>query len=253
MFTRHARPEAFLAATASLFAEDEARTNLVEGLARGVRSAAAGTADWTPPPALFLGVGADNDRSTLAVLQTIPRIVAFATGAVPPEDATLDAAVDALAQHAPEVPRVVGPPLASGGVARQPVPLATRGKEHASMDIEQLIAARPTERRHLGAWYCDLIDAAEREHVPLRALAERLGVVPETVYAWKRKRAGRSMPDAGRRGTARLIRLRVAEPATPAPDDRPLELRLGRDRSLLIHRGFDREDLVALLGALERC
>jgi transposase-like protein len=121
------------------------------------------------------------------------------------------------------------------------------------MDIEQLIAARPTERRHLGDWYLDLIDAADREHVTVPALAERLGVVPETIYAWRRKRAGRSEANAIRRATARLIRVQVADPPAAVPNERPLELRLAGDRSLLIHRGFDRENLVALLSALERC
>lgn len=121
------------------------------------------------------------------------------------------------------------------------------------MDIEQLIAARPTERRHLGAWYADLLDTAEREGLTMPSLAKRLGVVAETLYAWRRKRRGYLRAEAPRRVAAGLVRVRIAEPTAAIPDDRPLELRLARDRSLLIHRGFDRDHLVALLSALERC
>ena len=121
------------------------------------------------------------------------------------------------------------------------------------MDIEQLIAARPTERRRLGAWYADLIDTAEREGLTMPSLAKRLGVVAETLYTWRRKRRGDLRAEAPRRVAAGLVRVRIAEPTAAIPDDRPFELRLARDRSLLIHRGFDRDHLVALLSALERC
>jgi transposase-like protein len=125
--------------------------------------------------------------------------------------------------------------------------------EHASMDIEQLIAARPTARRQRSAWYGDLIDTAEREGVTLPSLAKRLGVVAETLYAQRRKRRDRPGAEATRRAAAGLVRVRIAEPTAVVSNDRPLELRLARDRSVLIHRGFDREHLVALLSALERC
>ncbi len=122
------------------------------------------------------------------------------------------------------------------------------------MVLEQLIAAGPTARRHRGAWYGDLIDAAEREGVTVASLASRLGVVAETIYAWRRKRGGLPESAAIRRATAGLVRVYVAEPkAITATEERPLELRLGRDRSVLVPRGFDREHLLALLSALKRC
>ena len=91
------------------------------------------------------------------------------------------------------------------------------------MDIEQLIAARPTERRHLGAWYADLLDTAEREGLTMPSLAKRLGVVAETLYAWRRKRRGYLRAEAPRRVEAGLVRVRIAEPTAAIPDDRPLE------------------------------
>lgn len=122
------------------------------------------------------------------------------------------------------------------------------------MDLEQLIAARPTERRHRGAWYGNLIDAAEREGVTVASLAKRLGVVAETLYSWRRKRTHLPEVAAIRRAAAGLVRVHVAEPKTTLPaQERPLELRLGRDRSVLVPRGFDREHLLALLSAIERC
>jgi len=57
------------------------------------------------------------------------------------------------------------------------------------MDISQLIAARPTQRQHRAAWYSELLDAAEHECLSVAEFAERLGVVKETIYAWRRRRA----------------------------------------------------------------
>ncbi len=57
------------------------------------------------------------------------------------------------------------------------------------MDISHLIAARPTQRRHLATWYSELLDAAEHEGLSVAELADRLGVVKETIYARGEARA----------------------------------------------------------------
>lgn len=123
------------------------------------------------------------------------------------------------------------------------------------MDIEELIAARPADRRDLGTWYSELLDVSEREGISVADLAARLGVVTETIYAWRRKL--RSLPRSRevREAAAGLVRVRVVDeqPERGTAHDRPLELRLARGRHLLVPRGFDPAHLVALVNALERC
>jgi hypothetical protein len=118
------------------------------------------------------------------------------------------------------------------------------------MDLEALLAARPSRREDLGAWYSRLLEAAERAGTPVPVLARRLGCSRETIYSWRRrmtKQAGEtSRPAVG------LVRVQVSDP-TPEPDAGRLEVRTRTGRSVLVSTGFDPSTLAAVVAVLERC
>lgn len=121
------------------------------------------------------------------------------------------------------------------------------------MDIADLIAARPSARRQLASWYSGLIDAAEREGLTVAELAAKAGVVKETIYSWRRRRARTTTSARMKDGPPGLVQVRVVEEA-PSPLHGPaLELRLGRRRRILVPAGFDRDTLMALVTALDQC
>jgi len=119
------------------------------------------------------------------------------------------------------------------------------------MDISDLIASRPTERRQLADWYSDLIDAAQREGLSVAEVATRAGVVKETIYAWRRRRNGPRAKERTHSSTPGLVRVRVA---TGRPSDHEREqsiaVRLANGRQILVPSGFNPDALVA---TLERC
>jgi hypothetical protein len=121
------------------------------------------------------------------------------------------------------------------------------------MDISHLIATRPTQRRHLAAWYSELIDAAEHEGLSVAELADLLGVAKETIYARRRQRDTASPVERPRESTPGLVRVHVIDHDQPAGSQRCLELRLRGGRHILIPTGFDADALVALVATLERC
>ena len=118
------------------------------------------------------------------------------------------------------------------------------------MDLEALLAARPFRREELGAWYSQLLEAAERARTSIPALARRLGCSRETIYAWRR-RLTREASDASR-PPAGLVRVQVTEPAT-APDADRFEVRTRTGRAVLVPAGFDPSALAALVVVLEQC
>jgi transposase-like protein len=62
-------------------------------------------------------------------------------------------------------------------------------------------------------------------------------------FAWKKRL---------RRGaTAKFLEVQVKEPTPSAPDDQRVEVRLKNGRSLLVGRGFDAEQVRALLAVVE--
>jgi hypothetical protein len=77
------------------------------------------------------------------------------------------------------------------------------------------------------------------------AFCRRERVPQSSFFAWKRRLASESGPA--------FVEVRddaVADEAQPA-DDTPLELLLGRDRRLVIRRGFDAQALREVVRALE--
>ncbi len=121
------------------------------------------------------------------------------------------------------------------------------------MDVEQLIAARPTARRHLATWYSELLDAAEQEGLSVAELADRLGVVKETIYAWRRRSVAAAPFERESKSAPALVRVRVVDPERPSTSRPSLELRLQGSRRILVPAGFDVDTLVALVATLERC
>lgn len=121
------------------------------------------------------------------------------------------------------------------------------------MDISHLIATRPTQRRHLATWYSELLDAAEHEGLSVAELADRLGVVKETIYARRRQRATAAPDERPREGVPGLVRVRVIDHEERARSQRCLELHVRGGRHILVPTGFDADALVALIATLERC
>jgi hypothetical protein len=118
------------------------------------------------------------------------------------------------------------------------------------MDLEALLAARPSRRADLGTWYSRLLGAADRDGVSVRELAERLGCSREAVYFWRRRLTNEAR--ASSRRSAGLVRVQVTEPA-PEPDTGLLEVRTRTGRSVLVPPGFDPSALAAVVAVLERC
>jgi hypothetical protein len=118
------------------------------------------------------------------------------------------------------------------------------------MELEALLAARPPRREDLGAWYSQLLDAADRAGTPVPELADRLGCSRETIYSWRRRltkeKSAVSLPAAG------LVRVQVTEPA-PVPDANRIEVRTRTGHTVLIPTGFDPSALATVVRALERC
>ena len=118
------------------------------------------------------------------------------------------------------------------------------------MDLEALLAARPFRREELGAWYLQLLEAAERARISIPTLARRLGCSRETIYSWRRRLT--KEPSEPPRAPAGLVRVQVTEPATALDADR-LEVRTRSGRSVLVPAGFDPSALAAVVAVLERC
>jgi transposase-like protein len=121
------------------------------------------------------------------------------------------------------------------------------------MDIAHLIATRPTQRRHLATWYSELLDAAEQEGLSVAELADRLGVVKETIYAWRRRSVAAAPIERESKSAPALVRVRVVDHDRPSTSRPSLELRLQGSRRILVPAGFDVDTLVALVATLERC
>ncbi|MEM9801163.1 MAG: hypothetical protein AAGA20_12620 [Planctomycetota bacterium] len=51
------------------------------------------------------------------------------------------------------------------------------------MELESLLAARPTRRIDLRAWYLEVLEATEREGVTVPELAQKLGCCRVIVYS----------------------------------------------------------------------
>lgn len=118
------------------------------------------------------------------------------------------------------------------------------------MDFEALLAARPSRRSDLGAWYSQLLEEVERTGTSIPELAERLGCAGETIYAWRRRL--RKAARRGSRRSTRLVRVQVAE-GTPDPEAGRLEVRTRNGRSVFVQTGFDPSALAAVVAVLERC
>ena len=118
------------------------------------------------------------------------------------------------------------------------------------MDLEALIAARPPRREDLGAWYSEILDAAERAGTRVPDLARRLGCSIETVYSWRRRL--KRGPGVASQPASGLVRVEIAEPAHGHDDDR-FEVRTRSGRSVLVPAGFDPRALAAVVAALEAC
>lgn len=118
------------------------------------------------------------------------------------------------------------------------------------MELEALLAARPSRRDELGAWYSQLLEEAERAGKSVPELAGRVGCAPETIYSWRRrltaKRAGRP------RAVPNLVRVQVAEPKGQAGGDR-LEVVTRTGRSVFVPGAFDPSTLATVIAVLERC
>ena len=122
------------------------------------------------------------------------------------------------------------------------------------MHISDLIAARPAERGQLSAWYSAVLDAAQQEGLAVPALATRLGVSNETVYAWRRRLRSTAASRETATQVPSLVRVQIATSSTAASStDTRLTVQLERGRQVLVPTGFDPDSLAALVATLERC
>lgn len=82
----------------------------------------------------------------------------------------------------------------------------------------------------------------------MAAFCRRERVPESSFYFWKRRLAAEESAES-----SRFVEVRTAAlvDEAEAADDTPLELLLGRDRRLIIRRGFDVESLREVVRALE--
>lgn len=122
------------------------------------------------------------------------------------------------------------------------------------MELQDLIQERPAGRSRQASWYRALIEAADELGLSTAQLAEYSGCSVGTIYNWKRRLAGASaQPQATTPGVARLVQVQVAPSSTSAACPSSFELRLARDRSVIVPNQFDQASLVSLIKVLEQC
>ena len=119
------------------------------------------------------------------------------------------------------------------------------------MNLESLLAARPSQREDLGAWYAKVLDVAERENRSVPELAEELGCSRETIYSWRRRLTNNDGQREVSRGVG-LVRVQVTE-AEARTTCGAIEIRTRGGRSILVHDGFEPSTLAAVVSVLERC
>ncbi len=78
-------------------------------------------------------------------------------------------------------------------------------------------------------------------------------MVKETIYLWRRRRAGAAPLERDSKSAPALVRVRVVDQDRPSTSRPSLELRLQGSRRILVPEGFDVDTLVALVATLERC
>lgn len=115
------------------------------------------------------------------------------------------------------------------------------------------VGPRPTSRDELEQWYSEALDAQSASGLSVAEFAGRMGVSVPTLYMWRRRLGSR-----GRAAQlpAKLVEVMVARPSSPshaaASSTMVVRLCAGR-RSIDVPAGFDDDELLRLVAALESC
>lgn len=115
---------------------------------------------------------------------------------------------------------------------------------------KRTIGERPSSRTDLAGWYAAALEAQRESGLSVAQYARELRVSVPTLYQWRRRLG------SGVRGGESETRLVEVTEAEAASDEAAagIELRINDGRhTILVPRGFDREELRRLVEALESC
>lgn len=103
-------------------------------------------------------------------------------------------------------------------------------------------------RRRKKAWtkWRRLVSEQERSGQTVAAFCRERGLCRSYFFVWRKRLQGSAAAKF-----SKFLEVQVAEPALSVPHDSRIEVRLRNGRSLVVRRGFDAEQVRALLAVVE--